>query len=320
MATKKELINNLCEYSVEEVAQAIREGVVTLYELSKSGHLSPLMRRRIEQNLAKKVEPTPAAVETQIVNESPASIGTAGATGSPVAESATAAESKTMAESTTVIEQSPALETQPVVETPIQQESYITPSGSTYQPASLIQSEVISPAPIIQETPVVMPSEEPMTMPQTPPPYYGMPSEPMAQQPMAYQQPTPTQPMSQQPMAYQQPEGNSDFVFNGGMFKRPFSFRGRIRRTEFGLTLLIYVLWYIFSLLYFGSNTNIPLFSILLSLSFIPVTWVMIAQSAKRCHDRGNSGWYQLIPFYYIVLLFGDGESGINQYGTNPKS
>ena len=134
MATKKELINNLCEYSVEEVAQAIREGVVTLYELSKSGHLSPLMRRRIEQNLAKKVEPTPVAVETQIVNESPASIDTAGATGSPVAESATAAESKTVAESTTVIEQSPALETQPVVETPIQQESYITPAGSTYQP------------------------------------------------------------------------------------------------------------------------------------------------------------------------------------------
>jgi uncharacterized membrane protein YhaH (DUF805 family) len=47
--------------------------------------------------------------------------------------------------------------------------------------------------------------------------------------------------------------------------------------------------------------------------------WFLWAQNAKRCHDRGNSGWYQLIPFYFLVLLFGDGEEGENEYGDNPK-
>ncbi|MGS2764061.1 DUF805 domain-containing protein [Sinomicrobium sp. M5D2P9] len=45
----------------------------------------------------------------------------------------------------------------------------------------------------------------------------------------------------------------------------------------------------------------------------------MIAQSAKRCHDRGYGGWYQLIPFFNIYLLFAESKYGPNQYGPNPK-
>ena len=52
---------------------------------------------------------------------------------------------------------------------------------------------------------------------------------------------------------------------------------------------------------------------------FIPLIWFLIAQGAKRCHDRGNSGWFQLIPFYGLWMLFADSITGENEYGPNPK-
>ena len=58
----------------------------------------------------------------------------------------------------------------------------------------------------------------------------------------------------------------------------------------------------------------------LLSLILIiPLYWFMWAQGAKRCHDRGNSGWYQLIPFYGLWMLFGDVDECENDYGFDPK-
>lgn len=37
---------------------------------------------------------------------------------------------------------------------------------------------------------------------------------------------------------------------------------------------------------------------ILYLIMLVPYCWFIWAQGAKRCHDRGNSGWYQIIPFY----------------------
>lgn len=100
-----------------------------------------------------------------------------------------------------------------------------------------------------------------------------------------------------------------------GMFQAPFSFEGRIRRTEYGLTLIITSLTSNFLALLLGGLDLIFLFFLLL----IPITWFGLAQGAKRCHDRGVSGWWQLIPFYGLWLLFGDGEPRTNEYGPDPK-
>ena len=59
--------------------------------------------------------------------------------------------------------------------------------------------------------------------------------------------------------------------------------------------------------------------SLFVLISFIPMIWFLWAQNAKRCHDRGNSGWYQIIPFYVFVLMFGGSDEGSNEYGDNPK-
>jgi uncharacterized membrane protein YhaH (DUF805 family) len=87
------------------------------------------------------------------------------------------------------------------------------------------------------------------------------------------------------------------------MFKNPFSFQGRIRRTEYALSIIIAVL----------INTFTLGLGIFLTLPF------MIAQNTKRCHDLGKSGWWQLIPFFGLFLLFENGQFGVNQYGANPK-
>ena len=100
------------------------------------------------------------------------------------------------------------------------------------------------------------------------------------------------------------------------MFKNPFSFEGRIRRTEYGLSFIILFVGAFVSGLIIGI-TGLP--PGMLNLLLIPVYWFFWAQGAKRCHDLGNSGWWQLIPFYGFWLLFVEGEQDINKYGENPK-
>jgi uncharacterized membrane protein YhaH (DUF805 family) len=99
------------------------------------------------------------------------------------------------------------------------------------------------------------------------------------------------------------------------MFKKTFSFEGRIRRAEYGLSYLIYIGVAITMASILDETDESALFC----LAFIPLFWFMIAQGAKRCHDRGNSGWFQLIPFYGLFMLFGDSDDGENEYGPNPK-
>ncbi|HKG06330.1 MAG TPA: DUF4375 domain-containing protein [Pedobacter sp.] len=110
------------------------------------------------------------------------------------------------------------------------------------------------------------------------------------------------------------------------MFRNTFSFDGRIRRLEYGISYIIYIIYALLAGVALGilmgmgaihveeSKMDLVVFLIL-----IPGFYFMAAQGAKRCHDRGNSGWWQLIPFYGLWMLFADGEIGDNEYGENPK-
>ena len=101
---------------------------------------------------------------------------------------------------------------------------------------------------------------------------------------------------------------------NQDMFSSPFSFDGRIRRTEYNISVIILII--------LSSCVNAAALSSdlpFLYFTYIPIFWLMWAQGAKRCHDLGQSGLFQIIPFYFIMMIFSEGKSEVNEYGKSPK-
>ena len=223
MATKDQIINNLREYSASEIVHAIKCGEVSMYELSKSGKLTPLMKKRIEEQMSSEPESIASASEY---------------TDSSIEDILPSAPEN-------VADQSIAIE---------------------------LDKTEIPPVPVV------------------------------------------TTPQSSRSI-----NTEDDILDNKGMFKRIFSFKGRIRRTEYGLSYIVFLIWYFIFLGITEMNDVNPLLALFIILTIVPAYWFLWAQGAKRCHDRGNSGWYQIIPFYFFVMLFGGSEEGVNDYGTNPK-
>ena len=108
------------------------------------------------------------------------------------------------------------------------------------------------------------------------------------------------------------------------MFKNPFTYEGRIRRTEYGLSLIFSAIGYCIAIFLTTLSVNLietdaTGMSLLFWVFLLPVFYFNVAQNTKRCHDLGHTGWYQLIPFYGFWLLFAEGQEGVNEYGHNPK-
>jgi uncharacterized membrane protein YhaH (DUF805 family) len=107
------------------------------------------------------------------------------------------------------------------------------------------------------------------------------------------------------------------------MLKAAFSFQGRVRRREYCLSFLLYLI--ISFLLYYGmlsitSHSSSRQDAGLLILILLVICWIfMLSQGVRRCHDLGKSGWYQFLPYSIFWLLFADSEWGLNRYGPNPK-
>ena len=107
------------------------------------------------------------------------------------------------------------------------------------------------------------------------------------------------------------------------MFKSAFSFEGRIRRKEYAFSYLGYLcvnalLWLLMvkkAARSFESQDS----TVLIFMAYIVCLLFISSQGARRCHDLGKSGWHQLIPFYIFWMLFEEGQSGVNEYGLNPK-
>jgi uncharacterized membrane protein YhaH (DUF805 family) len=102
------------------------------------------------------------------------------------------------------------------------------------------------------------------------------------------------------------------------MFKAPFSFEGRITRTEFIVTgvVLCFVgaLGAVFMDMRGGGEA-------LGGIIMIAACWFGLAQGWKRSHDAGWTGMIALIPYInLLVLMFSSGDEGTNKYGPNPRN
>lgn len=239
MSRKNDILTNLREYSSDQIVEAIKDGVVTLYELSKSGNLTPLMRKRIENKLA--------AGSSAMSSERP----------------------KRPQDDVQLAD----------VETPLNKVEV-----SSNQAVDTGKEKTTIPEVVIPEA-VIAPTD----------------------QGIAHS----TNAVEQEQAVYDEQPSNR------GMFKRPFSFHGRIRRLEYGLSVIIYYIWCFLFLKFVDTSDDI--LQIFLYVTLIIVYWFLFAQNAKRCHDRNHSGWFQLVPFYGLWMLFADGDEGENDYGDNPK-
>ncbi|MBI1838180.1 MAG: DUF805 domain-containing protein [Flavobacteriia bacterium] len=114
------------------------------------------------------------------------------------------------------------------------------------------------------------------------------------------------------------------------VLKKYATFSGRARRKEYWMFVLFHIIFLIVAAILdssFGTTLpNIPygLIYILYSLFvFIPA----LAVTVRRLHDVNKSGWWifiSLIPLiggiWLLVLQVTEGDSGSNEYGSDPKS
>lgn len=220
MYKKNEILSNPREFSSEQIAEAIKAGVLTMYELSKSGNLTPLMKKRIEDKLA----------------GSDANTSRGSAAPQP-------------------------------------------------QPQN-VQPKEVQPEPPSDNGP--------------------------------YNTPPPITPNNVGPK-----ETKKTATDNKGMFLHPLSFKGRIRRLEYGISFLLSMVGYFIAMALVAAAESNPDgavgLAVILLILYIFILWFMYAQGAKRCHDLGHCGWWQLIPFYGFWMLFAEGDRLSNEYGNNPK-
>lgn len=106
-------------------------------------------------------------------------------------------------------------------------------------------------------------------------------------------------------------------------FKQYADFKGRARRKEYWMfilfnTILVFTLSFLEEVLSL-TGTIVVIYTLAI---MVPST----AVTARRLHDIGKSGWWQLISYIpliggiiLLVWLCTDSEKGNNRFGPNPK-
>lgn len=104
-----------------------------------------------------------------------------------------------------------------------------------------------------------------------------------------------------------------------GALRKYADFSGRARRTEYWMFMLFYTIFYLILALV-GSLLGTEILSLLFSLALLVPS---LSIGARRLHDTGRSGWWQLLyilGFIVLIVFFVQDSHDENSYGGNPKA
>jgi uncharacterized membrane protein YhaH (DUF805 family) len=104
--------------------------------------------------------------------------------------------------------------------------------------------------------------------------------------------------------------------------KQYVNFEGRARRREYWMYILFYFIFYVGAVI-IDYVIGLGLIALIYSLALLLPS---ISVAARRLHDTGRSGWWQLLALIpligaiiVIIFLVQDSTPGDNKYGPNPK-
>lgn len=95
------------------------------------------------------------------------------------------------------------------------------------------------------------------------------------------------------------------------------NFKGRARRSEYWYFVLFSsIISIILTFIDAAIGSTAGIIGLVYSLGTIIPS---IAVGVRRMHDVGKSGWFLLIPIYNLILACTNGDTGSNEYGSDPK-
>jgi uncharacterized membrane protein YhaH (DUF805 family) len=106
-----------------------------------------------------------------------------------------------------------------------------------------------------------------------------------------------------------------------GAIKQYATFTGRATRKEYWMFILVYLIFYIVLAVVDGMLNMIFLSTIFSLALLIP----SMSVAARRLHDTGRSGWWQLIALIpligtiILIVFLAQDSHDENEYGLNPK-
>ncbi|MDD1783619.1 DUF805 domain-containing protein [Enterovibrio sp. ZSDZ35] len=107
-----------------------------------------------------------------------------------------------------------------------------------------------------------------------------------------------------------------------GALKKYADFTGRARRKEYWMFILCYALLYV-AFVVIDLITGIELLTAVYSIALLIPS---LSIAARRLHDTGRSGWWQLIAlipvigWIILIVFLAQDSHDDNKYGANPKA